>query len=172
MKEIRAFTTEGLPLGPLVSRSFVSLRDRGFIENGLKFVYYAAAATARYDSVSHILPAHVLANQCDQYASTPVAGCSANMGQGAMPAALSSRPPAPGRRAPASRRPVGQAPVPTAPAPSRAPAQGPAPKPQGPVQLPSVQELVDGIVNPITGPPNRGDENRTALEDLAGYLLK
>ena len=39
------------------------------------------------------------------------------------------------------------------------------------MKLPSVQELVDGIVNPITGPPNQG-ENRTALEDLAGYLLK
>ena len=171
MKEIRAFTTEGLPLGPLVSRSFVSLRDRGFVENGLKFVYYAAAATARYDSVSHILPAHVLANQCDQYASTPVAGCDAHMGQGATPASLSKHPPVAGKRTPAQRRAAGQAPVPSAPAPSRAPAQGPAPKPQGPVQLPSVQELVDGIVNPITGPPNQG-QNRTALEDLAGYLLK
>jgi len=171
MKEIRAFTTEGLPLGPLVSRSFVSLRDRGFVENGLKFVYYAAAATARYDSVSHILPAHVLANQCDQYATTPVAGCDAHMGQSATLTSVSKHPPGAGKRTPAPRRAAGQAPVPTAPAPSRAPAQGPAPKPQGPVKLPSVQELVDGIVNPITGPPNQG-ENRTALEDLAGYLLK
>jgi hypothetical protein len=84
---------------------------------------------------------------------------------------LSKHPPVAGKRTPAPRRAAGQAPVPTAPAPSRAPSQGPAPKPQGPVKLPSVQELVDGIVNPITGPPNQG-ENRTALEDLAGYLLK
>ena len=84
--------------GPLVSRSFVSLRDRGFVENGLKFVYYAAAATARYDSVSHMLPAHVLANECDQYASTPVAGCDAHMGQGATPAVVEQAP-AGGRQA-------------------------------------------------------------------------
>jgi virulence factor Mce-like protein len=168
MKEIRAFTTEGLPLGPLVSRSFVSLRDRGFIENGLKFIYYAASSTARYDSVSHILPAHVLTNECARYATSPVAGCDAHMGKGATLTALSKRPPTAGRKAPAAPRRAGQAPTVPAPAPqpSPRPAQGPKP----PVQVPSVQELVDGIVNNITQPDDQ--RRRNALEDLAGYLLK
>jgi hypothetical protein len=33
---------------------------------------------ARFDAISHILPAHVAFNQCGQYATSPVAGCNAN----------------------------------------------------------------------------------------------
>jgi hypothetical protein len=44
----------------------------------MRFFYHATVATSRFDDVSHILPAHVISSPCSQYATTPVAGCSAN----------------------------------------------------------------------------------------------
>jgi virulence factor Mce-like protein len=54
-----------------------SLRARGVVEGLQRFVYFAAAATARFDRTSHILPSYQLAGTCQQYATAPVAGCSA-----------------------------------------------------------------------------------------------
>ncbi len=165
MREIRGFTTEALPLGPLVSSTFVNLRDRGFIENGLKFVYYAAAASARYDKVSHILPAHTIFNQCAVYSATRSAGCDASMGKAALPTSISRRPPGPApqeasRTAPAPGAPSASAPA-ASPAPAPAAGRGALPK------LPSVQDTLDGVVQSLTQP----DGHQQALGDLARYLL-
>ncbi len=47
------------------------------VEGLQSFVYYATAATSRFDRFSHILPSYQIAGTCQQYATTPVAGCSA-----------------------------------------------------------------------------------------------
>ena len=47
-------------------------------------LYYTATSLARFDGTSHILPLFVIAPQngaCGQYATKPVAGCSAHYGQ-------------------------------------------------------------------------------------------
>ena len=54
-----------------------SLRARGFVEGLQSFVYFAAAATSRFDRFSHILPSYQIAGTCQQYATAPVDGCSA-----------------------------------------------------------------------------------------------
>ncbi|MEA2468427.1 MAG: hypothetical protein QOJ57_2553, partial [Thermoleophilaceae bacterium] len=54
-----------------------SLKARGFVEGLQRFVYFAAAATSRFDRFSHILPSYQIAGSCQQYAQTPVDGCSA-----------------------------------------------------------------------------------------------
>lgn len=60
----------------------VSLQDRGGVEGLQEFSYYAAAATSRFDRVSHILPSYQIGGTCNIYATTPTAGCSAHFKEG------------------------------------------------------------------------------------------
>jgi len=167
MREVRRFTTAARPVAPLVSRLFVDVRDRGFIENALKFVYYAAAASARFDRHSHILPAHVIFNPCARYSREPVAGCDARYGahDAAAPRSRVRRGARPHRAAPRAVPLPGQvAPAPPAAAPRP---DAPAPRRRLPVP-PSVEELLDDVLAPIVRPT----EGQRGLEDLAGYLLR
>lgn len=77
---LRRFTPDARPTAALVSELFTSLRDRGFVEGSLGLFYYLASATSRFDSISHVLPAHLILSDCATYARTPVAGCSARHG--------------------------------------------------------------------------------------------
>ncbi len=79
VRAVRSYAQRSLPEARLSGRLYTNLRDRGFIENMLSLFYYGAAGFSRYDSVSHILPSHILANQdCLLFATAPVPGCSAN----------------------------------------------------------------------------------------------
>jgi ABC-type transporter Mla subunit MlaD len=77
-KVLAQYAQNSLPTALLTDRLTENLDRTGFYDYFLAFTYYAAAAMARFDAVSHILPAHVSFNQCGQYATSPVAGCSAN----------------------------------------------------------------------------------------------
>lgn len=78
---LRGYAVRSLPASRLSGRLYTDLRDKGFIENLLSLFYYVGSATSRFDSVSHILPAHVILTPgCTLYATAPVAGCSANYG--------------------------------------------------------------------------------------------
>jgi virulence factor Mce-like protein len=57
-------------------RTVESLRDTGGIESVLSFIYYATAASARFDSTSHVLPAFALINDCIRYAREPNPNCN------------------------------------------------------------------------------------------------
>jgi ABC-type transporter Mla subunit MlaD len=70
--------TRRLPETLLLARQLTeSLRDQGAVDNLMRFLYYAAAATARFDRYSHIVPSYQVTGTCAQYATAPVAGCSA-----------------------------------------------------------------------------------------------
>ena len=75
-----------------------SLRDRGAIDGLMSFFYYATAATARFDRFSHIVPSYQVTGTCAQYATEPVAGCSARWGGGAQAAGTGRRRAGTGRR--------------------------------------------------------------------------
>jgi hypothetical protein len=77
-KLLAHYAVASLPTALLTERLTQNLERTGFYDYFLAFLYYAAAATARFDAISHILPAHVAFNQCGQYATSPLAGCSAN----------------------------------------------------------------------------------------------
>jgi virulence factor Mce-like protein len=111
IQKLREFAAAGLPTGQLVEQLFTSLRDRGFVEGLLDFVYYTGAVLARYDGTSHVLGLTALLNSCSVYATAPVAGCSANFT-------------GPAASAPASLRHAAQRPE-QPPAPVRGPASKP-----------------------------------------------
>jgi virulence factor Mce-like protein len=59
---------------------FVNLRDHGFAEAFLASTYYLAAATARFDNVSHFAVSVLGFDQCSPYVATPTPGCDAHIG--------------------------------------------------------------------------------------------
>jgi ABC-type transporter Mla subunit MlaD len=80
VKLIARYARDSLASTIDTGRLFVSLREHGFAEAFLASVYYLAAATARFDSVSHFAVAVLGGNQCSLYVSTPTPGCSAHIG--------------------------------------------------------------------------------------------
>ncbi len=164
---LKTFSARALPAGTSLNALLVNLQERGGIENLLKFVYGAAAASSRYDAVSHILPAHLFFSACGFYAATPVAGCSANYGQTATTRAKAKpeskkRSGDKGAETPESEA----APAPSAPAPTPTPATPKAPGQSlqipglPPIKLPALPNL-----------GNPGKDSGGNPGDLLEYLL-
>jgi ABC-type transporter Mla subunit MlaD len=76
-RALRVYAHQSLPNALLVGKLLTNLDQRGFTNSLLHFFYNATEATARFDSTSHILPAHIGFSSCSQYSTTPVAGCGA-----------------------------------------------------------------------------------------------
>jgi phospholipid/cholesterol/gamma-HCH transport system substrate-binding protein len=74
---LRIYAHQSLPSARLTGRLLSNLTDRGFSASLAHFFYNATLATARFDSTSHILPAHIGLSQCAQYSATPEPGCGA-----------------------------------------------------------------------------------------------
>ena len=74
---LRIYAHQSLPSARLTGTLLANLTDRGFPESLAHFFYNATEATARFDSTSHILPAHIGLSACSQYSATPEAGCGA-----------------------------------------------------------------------------------------------
>ena len=129
-----------------------SLRDSGGVEYILRFVYYATAASARFDSISHLLPAFLVANQCFQYAEVDTADCEDNLG----PPGTALLPRARKKKS-AVRRPQSKEPAPQAPAPSpEAPVLPGAPK------APRIPSPLKDIPLPVDPAGDRGSSSRLA----------
>ncbi len=92
---LRSYTHRSLPKTKLSGRLFTSLQDSGFLENFLGIMYYVGASLSHYDSTSHLLDIaleDIHNGACLTYATTPVAGCSANYGStSASPASAHTR---------------------------------------------------------------------------------
>lgn len=80
-KALRVYARQSLPSARTVGKLMPDLDAQGFPDNLMRFLFYATLATSRFDSTSHILPAHIDLTQCAQYTETPVEGCSANHNQ-------------------------------------------------------------------------------------------
>lgn len=80
VNRLRSFSNVALPAGTLVADLFSSLKNEGAADGLLEFVYYATAAFARYDTISHILPAFAMVSDCEisPLGSTPTPGCDAH----------------------------------------------------------------------------------------------
>ena len=73
---LRRLADDIRPVGAMLRELLLDLRGQGGVESLLSFGYYATAATARFDSASHILPTNVINNACSQFATEPVEGCN------------------------------------------------------------------------------------------------
>jgi phospholipid/cholesterol/gamma-HCH transport system substrate-binding protein len=153
----RRFTPIAKPISKRINQQFSSLRDSGFIEGGLSLFYYLAAGSARFDSTSHILPAHLVLNDCGTFATAPVPGCSAHYGSLSTSSRRSR-----GRTSRRSR--AGSSPVPLS-APPRAPPRAAAP----PARRPGRGLLPLAPLRDVLPEPGRSHDRRMDL--LLRYLL-
>jgi hypothetical protein len=126
------------------------------VEGLHSFLYYATAATSRFDRFSHILPSYQIAGTCQQYATTPVDGCSGRFTGGGAPAKAKAKKKSAKHRSrrrhhhrgPRAAQPnAPAAPQPVAPA---TPGQAPLPTPTLPQVPPldDVQHVLDYLLGP------------------------
>jgi virulence factor Mce-like protein len=155
---LRTFAKDALPVGRTLNTLLLDLRARGFVESLNLFAYYSAAATSRFDSISHLLPAHALLTPCSQYAQTPAAGCNSfyNGGDATTRAA---------RRRHRSNDDGNEA----TPAAPDATLPGATPTPAVPDVLKPVQDLTQQITDNVAKALPR---NGQTLNDLADFLFK
>jgi phospholipid/cholesterol/gamma-HCH transport system substrate-binding protein len=168
--QLRAFAAAARPTGSLVAELFTSLRQRGVVEGLQRFAYFSTVATSRFDRFSHILPAHLIAGDCQQYATTTIPGCDAHLGSARVAGAETDRSHRRhharhhgtrtrtrgahrGRPAQPAPRP-GSAPAPSAP--GAPPAAAPAPAPSA---------------GPVPGVPNVPSDPTAPVKKVLDYLL-
>jgi ABC-type transporter Mla subunit MlaD len=145
--QLRKTADAAAPTVGRVEGLVTDLVNKGVVEGLLSFIYYAAAASARYDSVSHFLPIELTINNCTQYATTPVPGCGSKWSDSPSSTPVARRKDEPAKqqvRVPAQSSPPSQAPA----APT-----GALPKVQLPdLKLPEqLQEPVQKILDTVLG---------------------
>jgi virulence factor Mce-like protein len=132
----------------------LSLREKGVVEGLQSFVYYAAAATSRFDRFSHILPSYQVIGPCQQYATTPAPGCNANFGA----------------RTAAREKSRGRARTRRAPRAKPAPKATPTPAPEQPTQT-QPQQAPTQTQPQAPGPLRQLIPNAPQLPDKTGVPL-
>jgi virulence factor Mce-like protein len=160
LRRARRLTVPLQPVSQMTAELFQSTQQKGAVEGLLRFVYYATTAQARYDSVSHILPAYpVIKDACSLYALATIKACDAHFATGATTAAKRT---APAKHAKSGASKTGAEPptttiAPAAPTTAPSPPEEPA-KPAAPT-LPNVLHdlpknvggVVDGLLDYLLG---------------------
>jgi ABC-type transporter Mla subunit MlaD len=179
-KTLRQYVQRSLPGTKLVARLFENLQQHGFTENLISLFYYVAASLSRFDSTSHLLSVLLIGpggGSCGNYATTPVAGCSAHYGSGPRYKPSKSHAAATHRSA-AERRPAsgarsGKSPAAAAPTPSAAsPGSSGSPASSGAAQI--ISGLLSGTqpTTGTTGATGSSGAQSSALQSLLNYLVK
>jgi phospholipid/cholesterol/gamma-HCH transport system substrate-binding protein len=84
VRTLSAYAARSLPGTVLFAKLASNLQHAGFPESFFSTFYYIASSLSRYDATSHLLSILLIGPQngaCGNYATTPVAGCSAHFGQ-------------------------------------------------------------------------------------------
>jgi phospholipid/cholesterol/gamma-HCH transport system substrate-binding protein len=173
VKTLSAYTKRSLPGTKLFARLSANLQQHGFVENFLGVVYGIATSLSRYDGTSHMLSILLEGpgnGSCGNYATTPVAGCSAHFGsQKAFTPSSKSVPSRRPRTHAAAKRPAGpqpSTPQATAPSGSHQSAGSSSPKHGTPVQTPQLPSV------PTPSPSSTVQQTSQTLHSLVQYLLK
>jgi hypothetical protein len=172
VKTLSAYTKRSLPGTKLFARLSANLQQHGFVENFLGVMYGIATSLSRYDGTSHMLSILLEGpgnGNCGNYATTPVAGCSAHFGsQKAFTPNNKSAP----RKAPRTHAAAKHTATPQPSTPQTAAPTGPqpsgssAPKHGTPVQTPSLPSV------PTPNPSSTVEQTSQTLHSLVQYLLK
>jgi phospholipid/cholesterol/gamma-HCH transport system substrate-binding protein len=76
--DLRQLAQVAKPVGANARKLLVSLQNTGGIERAMDYVFFQVGGINGFDSFGHYLRAALTVNQCSNYATTPVFGCSAN----------------------------------------------------------------------------------------------
>lgn len=158
-RRLANFARKARPTLALTDRVLTDGRRRGLAENLLSFAYYAAAATSRYDAISHIFPANVVASGCATFATKTQPECDANYTRSASSATAAKRARARSRREAQDTEPPSSAPSPAAAASALAAPGTPA------ADKPGLAPVLPGV----TAGPKPAPSAR--VRDLLDYLL-
>jgi phospholipid/cholesterol/gamma-HCH transport system substrate-binding protein len=174
VRTLNTYIKQSAPATALFAKLAPNLIHSGFSENFFSVVYYVAAALSRYDSTGHLLSVLLMGPDnglCGNYATTPVAACSAHYGAQAAytpqrrgahhssaPRTGTSRPTTPTTAAPASTTPTVTTPA----------------APTGVTGLTTgISNVVKKVVSSLPGiTPTGARQNGQALQNLVNYLLK
>jgi phospholipid/cholesterol/gamma-HCH transport system substrate-binding protein len=86
--DLRSLAKAARPVGANLRKVLESLQKTGGIERAMDYVFYQVAAINGFDSFGHYLRAGLIVNQCSNYATQPVFGCSANFSQASATSAV------------------------------------------------------------------------------------
>ena len=81
-KQLNALGTQAAPAATTLDRLTASLSKTGAIGQLMALLFYGTSATNGFDSLGHYVRDELLVSDCTGYATTPVAGCSANFTKG------------------------------------------------------------------------------------------
>jgi ABC-type transporter Mla subunit MlaD len=76
--DLKQLSAVAKPVGANLRKLLVSLQNTGGIERAMDYVFFQVGGVNGFDSFGHYLRAALTVNQCSNYATTPVFGCSAN----------------------------------------------------------------------------------------------
>jgi ABC-type transporter Mla subunit MlaD len=76
--KLRRLANVTRPVGKTLAKVLASLQRTHGIERLMDYTFYQVAAINGFDSIGHYLRAGLIVNQCSNYATRPVPGCSAN----------------------------------------------------------------------------------------------
>jgi hypothetical protein len=157
LRTLRVYADRAKPGTIETAKLVENLQRHGFVENFLSVVYYIGASLSRYDSTSHLLSILLIGPDngvCGNYATTPVAACSAHYGSqpGYTPVAAGAR--AAHGRSPAATR--------------GAQTGGPLPSLIGSARAGVKDTTVAGSATGTTGAPVSGAGSPTATSGATG----
>src|SRR5262249_28448236 len=76
--DLRQLAQVAKPVGANARKLLESLQNTGGIERAMDYVFYQVGGINGFDSLGHYLRAALIVNQCSNYSTVPVFGCSAN----------------------------------------------------------------------------------------------
>ncbi len=174
LRRLRRAAVQLEPTGRLANDLLQSMKDKGAIEGLQSFIYWAAAATARFDRISHILPAYLLPTTCTVNTDAPDRACDANFVRSGTAATRkgATRALSPPRGAREGRRPAAPVLSPSAPAPL--PAAAPPPATSAPKPADDVARAVGDVLGGLLGgggQPAPAPSTQDGRQGLLDYLL-
>jgi len=78
VSDLRQLAAQAKPVGANARKLLESLQNTGGIERAMDYAFFQVGGINGFDSFGHYLRAALTVNQCSNYATTPVFGCSAN----------------------------------------------------------------------------------------------
>lgn len=169
LRRLRRAAAQLEPAGRLADELLQSSKEKGVLEGVQSFVYWATAATARFDKISHILPAYLLPTTCTAGTDARTAECDAHFTR--TPATARTRATREVPRKHRSRRARPATPAPGAAAPSaRAPGQPAAPATPVGKAVDDVTRTAGDLLGGLLGAPPKREPAPSSTQTTQGLL--